>query len=193
YNAHMYRRDMNLAIDFSRPPAVSKSKLKHFRRVSSLGLEVRKDNDFGTFWEDVLIPRLQERHNAKPVHTKDEIAMLHEKFPDSILQYNVYFNDAVVAGITLFHFGNVIKSQYGATTAEGEKVRALDYLFISLIEMYKDKVNYFDMGTVNENEGRTYNSGLLKQKEELGCTVYPLDYYSVDTCVATDESIEQLP
>ncbi|RZJ63464.1 MAG: FemAB family protein, partial [Flavobacterium sp.] len=120
YNAHMYRRDMNLAIDFSRPPSVSRSKKKHFRRVSSLGLEVRKDNDFGTFWDDVLIPRLQERHNAKPVHTKDEIAMLHEKFPDRILQYNVYINDAIVAGITLFHFGNVIKSQYGATTAEGE-------------------------------------------------------------------------
>lgn len=177
--AKLYRRDMNLAIDFLKPLNISKSKLKHFRRISTLGLEIRKDNDFDNFWDKVLIPRLSERHNTKPVHTKEEIQLLHSRFPDNIIQYNVYSNDSIIAGITLFYFGNVVKSQYGATTAEGEKLRALDYLFINLIYAFKDKVHYFDMGIVNENEGRTYNTGLLKQKEELGCSVYAQDFYEV--------------
>lgn len=177
--AKLYRRDMNLAVNYSKELSVSKSKLKHFRRVSLLGLEVREDNDFHHFWEEVLIPRLQDRHGVKPVHTVEEIKMLHERFPENILQYNVYFEDRIVAGITLFCFDNVVKSQYGATTAEGEKLRALDYLFITLINYYKDKKHYFDMGTPNENEGKTYNKGLLKQKEELGCSVYTQDFYEL--------------
>ncbi len=177
--AKLYRRDMNLAVDYSQELSISKSKLKHFRRVSSLGLEIRKDNNFRLFWDEVLIPRLQYRHGAKPVHTADEIELLHNKFPENILQYNVYFEERIIAGITLFSFDNVVKSQYGATTAEGEKLRALDYLFITLIDSFKDKKHYFDMGTPNENEGKTYNKGLLKQKEELGCSVYTQDFYEL--------------
>lgn len=177
--AKLYRRDMNLAVDYSQELSISKSKLKHFRRVSSLGLEIRKDNNFRLFWDEVLIPRLQDRHGVKPVHTADEIELLHNRFPENILQYNAYFEERIVAGITLFCFDNVLKSQYGATTAEGEKLRALDYLFITLIDSFKDKKHYFDMGTPNENEGKTYNKGLLKQKEELGCSVYTQDFYEL--------------
>ena len=102
------------------------------------------------------------------------------KFPENIFQYNVYFEDEIVAGITLFHFGNVVKSQYGATTNRGEKLRALDFLFITLIEEFQNKVAFFDMGTVTENNEKGYNPGLLKQKEELGCGIYNQDFYSLE-------------
>ena len=180
YGGGLYRRDMNLAIDYSKPLMISKSKLKHFRRVSAIGLEMRMDNDFKAFWDGVLIPRLDEKHSAKPVHSVEEIQLLHSRFPDNILQYSVYHEGAIVAGITLFNFGNAVKSQYGATTAEGEKLRALDYLFITLINEYKNKAAFFDMGTVTEANG-TYNKGLLKQKEELGCSIYIQDFYQLKT------------
>ena len=35
------------------------------------------------------------------------------------------------------------------------------------------------MGTVTENNKLGYNSGLLKQKEELGCSVYTQDFYNI--------------
>jgi hypothetical protein len=177
--ADIYRRDMNLAIDYSKPPALSKSKLKHFRKVSALGLEMKKDNNFETFWDNVLIPRLEEKHNVKPVHTREEIRLLHSHFPENIVQYNAYIDDKIVAGITLFNFGNVVKSQYGATTEAGEKYRALDFLFINLIREFEGNADFFDMGNVNEQEGKVYNKGLLKQKEELGCSVYPHEYYAL--------------
>ena len=179
FDARRYNRDMNLAIDFRGKFAISKSKLKHFRRIQTLGLEIKQDNDFDNFWDTVLVPRLMNRYSAKPVHSKNEIKLLHSKFPNNILQFNVYYEGEIVAGITLFVFDNVIKSQYGATTATGEKLRALDYLFINLIQQYKDVKHFFDMGTVNQ--GKIYNQGLLKQKEELGCSVYLQDFYEVAT------------
>ena len=177
--AELYRKDLNLAIDFTKKWSVSKSKMKHYRRISELDLEMRQEQNFELFWNTVLIPRLEEKHQAKPVHSLEEIEKLAFNFPENILQYNVYFEDEIVAGITLFHFGNGVKSQYGATTTLGEKTRALDFLFINLIEDFKDKVAFFDMGTVTENNELGYNPGLLKQKEELGCSVYTQDFYNI--------------
>ncbi|MDR6967663.1 hypothetical protein J2X31_001675 [Flavobacterium arsenatis] len=177
--AVLYRKDLNLAIDFRTELKISKSKMKHFRRISEMDIEIRKENSFASFWDRVLVPRLQEKHDTNPVHTKEEIQLLGDRFPENIIQYNAYFEDEIVAGITLFHFGNVVKSQYGATTLQGEKIRALDFLFINLINEFKDKVSFFDMGTVTENNEKGYNTGLLKQKEELGCSVYNQDFYSL--------------
>jgi len=177
--AALYRKDLNLAIDFASDFRISKSKMKHFRRISESEIEMRKETSLASFWDKVLVPRLQEKHNTNPVHTKEEIQSLAEKFPENIIQYNAYLEDEIVAGITLFHFGNVVKSQYGATTSQGEKLRALDFLFINLITEFKDKVSYFDMGTVTESNDKGYNPGLMKQKEELGCSVYNQDFYSL--------------
>lgn len=177
--ANLFRKDLNLAIDFTKKWSVSKSKMKHFRRISEMDLDIRQDQNFEAFWNQVLIPRLAEKHQAKPVHSLVEIEKLAADFPENIVQYNVYFEDEIIAGITLFQFKNGVKSQYGATTVLGEKYRALDFLFITLIENFKDKVSFFDMGTVTENNELGYNPGLLKQKEELGCSVYTQDFYSI--------------
>lgn len=179
-NGELFRRDLNLAIDFLKPLQVSKSKLKHYRKTLKLGLELRLETVFDTFWNQILEPRLQEKYQAKPVHNLKEITSLHSKFPNEILQYNAYFEGELLAGVTLFHSGSVIKSQYGATNSKGETLRALDFIFISLIEKHKDSVSFFDMGTVSGMDGKTYNKGLLQQKEELGCTIYNQDFYSID-------------
>ncbi len=179
-NGRLLKREMNLAIDLKSDFSISSSKLKHFRRVSQLGMEIRQERDFSGFWNTVLIPRLEERFGAKPVHNLQEIKLLSERFPEQIHQFNVYNDENIVAGITIFDFGNGVKSQYGATTKEGEALRALDFLFINLIQKYKQMgYSFFDMGTVAEDNEAGYNSGLLNQKLELGCTIYNQDFYSI--------------
>ncbi len=174
------RKEMNLAINLKLPLKISKSKMKHFRRIENLNLDIVEEEDFEPFWESVLEPRLLEKFNAKPVHTKEEIALLKQKFPDKIRQYSVYQNDQIIAGITIFETQNVVKSQYGATSEKGEEVRALDFLFINLIHKYKRKgKHFFDMGIVNEENKSGYHVGLLQQKEELGCSVYNQDFYKI--------------
>lgn len=174
------RKEMNLAVNLQLPLHISKSKMKHFRRIENLDLDIVEEKDFQPFWESILEPRLLEKFNAKPVHTKEEIALLKQKFPENIRQYSVYQNDEIIAGITIFETENVVKSQYGATSEKGEQVRALDFLFINLMHKYKRKgKKFFDMGIVNSEDEKGYHPGLLQQKEELGCAVYNQDFYKI--------------
>lgn len=156
---------MNLAIDFKSEFKISKSKLKHYRRLQSIGLEIREEDSLDNFWDKVLIPRLAQRFSSKPVHTLEEITFLKRKFPDNIFQYNVYLENEILAGITIFKTDKVIKSQYGAITKSGEKFRALDFLYINLINKFKTQYAYFDMGTVDDDSELGYNIGLLNQKK----------------------------
>ena len=115
-----------------------------------------------------------EKYNTLPIHSLTEITKLNINFPQHIKQFNIYLEGEILAGITIFENDKVVKSQYGATTNKGEKARALDYLFLHLIHKYKDEGKYFfSMGTVqNDNYELGYNPGLLKQKQELGCSIF---------------------
>lgn len=178
--AQIYRSDMVLAVDYSRPISFHKTKLKHYKRNLSAGFEIRETSDFSSFWNTLLTPRLQAKHNAKPVHSLSEIQYLHSKFPEQIKQFNIYDDEVLLAGITIFDKGKVVKSQYGATNEKGEKCRAIEFLFMHLIKHYNDLgKRYFSMGTVTEQNDLGYNPGLLKQKEELGCSLYLQDFYSL--------------
>ncbi|EJG03262.1 hypothetical protein [Flavobacterium sp. F52] len=179
--AILERKEMNLAVNLQAPLKISKSKMKHFRRIENLDLDIFEEENFDPFWEKILEPRLAEKFNVKPVHSKEEIAFLKSKFPKNIRQYSAYRNDEIIAGITIFETKNVVKSQYGATSKIGEEFRALDFLFINLIHKYKRKgKHFFDMGIVDEGNESGYNLGLLNQKEELGCSVYNQDFYKIE-------------
>ena len=179
--AFLDKKEMNLGINLAMPLTISKSKLKHFRKIEELDLEMIEEQQLESFWELVLEPRLLEKYNAKPVHTLQEVTALKEKFPYNIKQFSVYYEDVIIAGITLFETETVVKSQYGATTKKGEELRALDFLFINLIQKYKSEGKlFFDMGIVNEDNEKGYHAGLLKQKEELGCSIYSQDFYKMN-------------
>ncbi|MFV8343320.1 FemAB family protein [Flavobacterium sp. XS2P39] len=179
--AFLDKKEMNLAINLMMPLTISKSKLKHFRKIKELDLVVVEEHQLESFWGLVLVPRLLEKYHAKPVHSLAEITKLKENFPNNIKQFSVYYEDVIIAGITLFETEKVVKSQYGATTKKGEKLRALDFLYITLIEKYKREGKlFFDMGIVNDDNEKGYHAGLLKQKEELGCSVYGQDFYKMN-------------
>lgn len=177
--AKIKAQKMNLAIDFQSDFRVSKSKQKHYRRLQSEGFEVKKEADCTVFWQEVLEPLLKEKYQTKPLHSLAEINSLQSKFPHHIEQYNLYRDGEILAGITLFKTGKVVKSQYGATTESGKKCRALDYLFLYLIDFFRADYDYFDMGTVDDNSELGYNEGLLNQKKELGCSVYSQNIFQI--------------
>jgi hypothetical protein len=180
--ARLMQTDKVLAIDYKKPFAIHKTKLKNYRKNEYKGFEIEETSSFKEFWNEVLIPRLKTKYNVEPVHSLDEITLLNFRFPKTIRQFNLLFDGRILAGITLFDKGNAVKSQYGATTAEGSKLRALEYLFLKLI--YKFQVegkSYFSMGTVMDSSFESgFNPGLLKQKQELGCSEYHQHFYTFD-------------
>lgn len=178
--AQLEGRDMNFVIDLQEPITIHKSKLKKLQAVSNSGLEIRQSKDPGPFWNQVLIPVLRDSHGTQPVHSLEEIRLLMGRFPDNIVQYDVYKEEQIVAGMTLFVDNGVVKSQYGAAHDLGKQLRALDYLYWVLFRDLKRKgFRYFDLGTSTVAKGASYNSGLSRYKEEFGGRPVNLDHYTL--------------
>ncbi|MCD2260100.1 GNAT family N-acetyltransferase [Psychroserpens luteolus] len=171
-----------LAVDYNSDFKIHKTKLKRFNKLKSKGFIIKESpEELSVFWNEVLVNRLNDKHNAKPVHSLTEIEYLNSKFKQEIRQYNIYRDDEVLAGITIFKKGDVVKSQYGMASAIGEKLNALDMLFVYLIYLFRDEgLNYFSMGTVNDNSELGYSEGMLKQKQELGCRIFTQDIWKID-------------
>jgi hypothetical protein len=178
-NIHLYKKDLNLALRLDQNSKISKSKLKHYKKRINIGFQIKEEQDFTFFWEQLLTPKLQSKYDSLPVHSLQEIHYLKSKFPKNIKLFVLYLNNEALAGITIFESKNVVKSQYSATNALGESHRAFDYLMIYLIQWYQSKdFTFFDMGTVMIGDDGDYNKGLLKQKEEFGCKIYTQDFFS---------------
>lgn len=168
------KKNRVLAIDYHSEFKIHKTKVKRFKKMQSSGFQIKESvSEFEVFWTIVLIPRLLEKHNSNPVHSLSEIKALKKQFQHHIFQYNIYDQEEILAGITIFKKGQVVKSQYGIASEQGEKSYALDMLFVYLIQKYRDEgMHYFSMGTVNDDSHLGYSKGMLKQKQEFGCKTY---------------------
>ncbi len=182
HRAKLIRRDMNFFIPLQRNPKQHKNKKKIYNKDFVKDFSIQQENGFAVFWEKLLRPILQEKYNADPVHSIREIEMLAARFPENIKQFNLYYKNKLVAGMTLFieQQQKVVKSQYGTVNEEGKSLKALDFLYLELIKKYKELgFNYFDLGITNEADGYSYNGGLTNYKEELGGIPISLDRYQL--------------
>jgi hypothetical protein len=133
------------------------------------------------FWNDILIPNLQEKHGVNPVHTLVEIEELADKFPNNIRQYVIFLDGIIVAGCTIFETENVAHAQYISGNEIGRNSGCLDLLFDWLIiERYQGKM-YFDFGIANEEMGQKINKGLMDWKEGFGARAMSHDFYEINT------------
>lgn len=179
--AQLYRRDMLSVVNLQVPIQFSKDRIAGCKRAIKHHLEIKETNEFEAFWNDILIPNLQEKHKTEPVHTLQEIKMLKARFPNQIRQFNVYYNGDIVAGTTIFDCKHVAHSQYISANASKNTLGSLDALHQYLIsKVFKDK-HYFDFGISNENNGKQLNKGLLYWKEGFGANAVAQDFYKVET------------
>jgi Acetyltransferase (GNAT) domain len=179
-DARLYRRDCSAALSLVERPPLIRERKSLIRKAADHGVRIVRETSFQAFWERVLVPQLESRHGAKPVHTLDEITLLARRFPEHIKQVSAYLGDEIVAGATIYETSTVARAQYGAVTENGRHCGAQAFLFDWLIEQYKDK-RFFDFGTSNQKEGRGLNQSLLDWKEGFGARCYTQDYYEIAT------------
>lgn len=180
-NAALIRRDCLSVIDLTKEFTYSTDRKQGVKRGEKNNLEVREENSFEAFWNAILIPNLEEKHEATPVHSLEEIQKLKALFPSNIRQFNVYHKDELVAGTTIFVSNSVAHSQYISGNSNKNQLGSLDFLHHHLItEVFKDK-QYFDFGTSHEANGRKINSGLLYWKESFGAKTTVQDFYEINT------------
>lgn len=180
-NAKLIRRDCLSVIDLTKPFTITKTRKESIRRGEKNNLEIREELKFDLFWNEILIPNLDKRHNAKPVHTVNEIKLLYQKFPDNIRHFNVYYEDKIVAGTTVFITDKVAHPQYISGNEQRSELGSLDFLYNHLITEVFAAKNYFDFGISHEQDGKKINEGLLFWKESFGAKTTVQDYYEVKT------------
>lgn len=179
--AKLIRRDSLSAIDLKTPYFISKTRKESIRRGMKNGLIIKEELQFDLFWKEILMPNLERKHQVKPVHSVEEITKLQQKFPQNIRHFNVYDQDKIVAGTTVFITDKVAHPQYISGNQDKNELGSLDYLYFYLIsEVFKDK-DCFDFGISNEKQGRKLNNGLCFWKESFGAHTVVQDFYEVET------------
>ena len=167
--AQRVRCDLSAAIDLSRRGKISASRPQRRRRAEAAGVSAKEAwNDIEGFWQ-ILEQNLTRRHNAAPVHSLDEIMMLHDLFPDDILLMAGRIGDELVGGILLFVGGPAMKAQYTATTEEGRALFALDPITEQTIALARERgCRFFDFGTATLDGGRNLIQDLYQFKVSFG-------------------------
>jgi hypothetical protein len=179
-DAEIDRVDFAYAINYQSIIPYQQRRVRSIKKAKNLNVQIINENKFDSFWNQILIPNLKQRFGVNPVHSLEEIRSLSENNPYSIIQYNAYLGETIMAGTTLFVTPNVVHAQYISASEEGRKNGSLDLLFDFLIKKYSNKM-YFDFGIVNENFGKTINSGLLDWKEGFGARAYAHRFYKIET------------
>jgi hypothetical protein len=180
-DAKLYRRDSSSIIDLSKEMAFTKGKIEGINKGKKNKLIIKEETNFESFWEEILIPNLASKYNTKPVHSLQEITFLQNKFPENIRQFNVYLNDKIIAGTTIFDSNQVAHAQYISANDSKNELGSLDFLYHDLItNVFKNK-KYFDFGISNENQGKNLNNGLSFWKESFGASTIIQDFYEVKT------------
>jgi hypothetical protein len=179
--AQLVRRDSLAVIDLSKPYFSSKIRKRGIQKGISNALVIKEVDDFDYFWNEILIPNLTEKHQAKPVHSLQEITKLKGLFPKNIRQFNIYENEIIVAGTTVFESSTVAHCQYISGNENKNELGGLDFLHHYLLTEVFNEKRFFDFGISNEEQGKKLNKGLSYWKESFGASTIAHDFYEVET------------
>jgi hypothetical protein len=180
-DSKLYRRDSLSVVDLMQKNKLNQGRLEGVNKGINNGLVVKEETNLSLFWNQILTPNLEQRYGVKPVHTLQEMENLRTKFPKNIRQFNVYLEDKIVAGTTIFESNQVAHAQYISANESKNELGSLDFLYHHLLtEFFKDK-KYFDFGISNENQGKNLNNGLCFWKESFGASTIVQDFYEVKT------------
>ena len=179
--AKLIRRDGLSVVNMKNDLSFSRDRKAGVKRGVKNELIVKEVVSFDSFWNEILIPNLQEKHGVKPVHSLEEITLLKDKFPENIRQFNVYKNNKIVAGTTIFESKKVAHSQYISGNSEKNELGSLDFLHHYILKNVFNHKVFFDFGISNELQGTKVNNGLLYWKESFGARMITQDFYRVET------------
>lgn len=178
-NATRIACNLSSSIDLATPLQYAELRRRCIKRAQKQGVTIHAENNFEPFWE-ILQDNLQERHGVKPVHSLQEITLLHNLFPNQIQLHTAMLNNKVVAGCVVYNTGRVAHAQYISASPEGKECGALDLLFAHLIENVYTSCRYFDFGISTEEGGNILNQGLLSQKEGFGARGVLYETYRIE-------------
>ena len=178
--AQLVRRDLSSAIPIPNRLKLSDSRKNTIRKAQKAGVIVHADIEVGIF-HSLLTRTLLERHGVSPVHNLRDLQFLRNLFPSRIRAFGAYRDggDELLAGALVYDFGNVVHSQYLASSDEGRAVGALDLLLEQLLSSFFADHQYFSFGISTERDGHFLNEGLVFHMEGFGARGVVHDFYEI--------------
>ena len=175
-NARIIDRSISSTVVLSQPVKWHRDRKYGINKAFRHGVRVSESGDWQGFWR-VLEFNLKHKYDARPVHTFQEITLLHSRFPDHIRLFTATKDGQVLGGTVIYVTSEVIHTQYISAGMEGKQLRVIDALFDYLLHDCEWNAHYFDFGTSNEDDGRVLVEPLIYQKEGFGGRGICYDWY----------------
>ena len=148
-------------------------------RAQNAGVSVECSDNYAAFW-NVLSQNLHAKYGVMPVHTLQEIVLLHRRFPQNIQLYQAVKDGEVLGGVVLYVSHQVVHAQYSSATSDGKKLGVIDLLYSRIFNDYGN-YPYFDFGRSTEHpDGSGLNEKLVFQKEGFGGRGLCYDIFEYD-------------
>lgn len=167
HGAKLLKREVTSTVNMASRLRFAKGRKCSISKAKKTGVEVRGTTDFVSFMkieEEVL----RTRHDTKPVHSAEEMALLASRFPQNIRLFGAFLHGEMCAGVIMFSGPHVAHVQYMAADEVGRECGALDLIIDHLINEFFANTRFFDFGISTENGGSFLNKGLIAQKEMFG-------------------------
>ncbi len=176
----LFRTDVYLTMDMQIDYQPNRNRKRALKIASELGIEIKEEKSYNGFWNQILIPNLQERFGVSPVHSYEEIEKLAAIFPENILLFNAYQDNVLKAGVVMFLTETVAHFQYSSGGNDRNDTAALDVLFDFIIQKYAHK-KYVSFGSSSEDNGLKLNEGLAYWKESFGAKTTVQSFHRFQT------------
>lgn len=160
-------------IDLTAPSLLDRNSHNVINRASRSDVQFGPSEAWDEFWQ-LLTTVLAERHDVRPVHTLQEMELLHGRFPRNIRLYAATREGRMLAGMVVYDTGRVVHSQYIAAGDEARRERLLPALYHHVITAAAEGgARYFDFGISTEQGGLVLNDSLDVHKAQAGgrCTI----------------------
>lgn len=173
--AKLTRRDASSVLALNAEFKYSKGRKWSINKARKAGVVVKKTSNPMRFHE--LLTGVLKKFETTPTHSLAELILLMSRFPDNILLYEAEISGNLLAGTIIYDFGDIVHTQYLATSDGGRDVGALDFLISDLIEDVYPMRKYFSFGVSTEQQGIYLNTGLIAHKEGFGARTVVHDFY----------------
>lgn len=175
--AILKERNLSCCIDLTENPGFNKQQKRHLRKAEMEGCKFYETKDCKEF-HALLSDCLAERHRTRPVHTLEELELLHRRFPNIRIFMLDLPDGTPQAGVCIYETEMVAHVQYICSSPEARSKGLLTFLFNELIRRFAH-CRYFDFGISNEDHGLYLNEGLYRQKASLGGSGVAYDRYMI--------------
>ena len=181
-HAQLTARDISSTIPLDSLMTFGKDRRRGVRKALRAGVTVRESQDLATFW-DILDKNLTNKYATHPVHSLEELTLLHSRFPNSIRLFMAYNDKGIaIGGTIIYEMPQVVHTQYISASPEGKRLGAIDLIFDYILnDVYANRKGFFDFGKSTEEEGKILNTTLIFQKEGFGGRGVCYDCYTWET------------